>query len=83
MVEHHQRRPEIKVINLSRNCGKEVALTAGLDFSQGSAVVPIDADLQDPLELIGDLMAKWREGYDVVFATRRSRQGESWLKHHW
>ncbi|MBW4486564.1 MAG: glycosyltransferase family 2 protein [Trichocoleus desertorum ATA4-8-CV12] len=80
LVEHHQRRPEIKVINLSRNFGKEVALTAGLDFSQGAAVVPIDADLQDPPELIGDLMAKWREGYDVVFATRRSRQGESWLK---
>ncbi len=80
LVEHYQRRPEIKVINLSRNFGKEVALTAGLDFSQGAAVVPIDADLQDPPELIGDLMAKWREGYDVVFATRRSRQGESWLK---
>lgn len=80
LVKHHQRRPEIKVINLSRNFGKEVALTAGLDFSQGAAVVPIDADLQDPPELIGDLIAKWREGYDVVFATRRSRQGESWLK---
>nr|WP_290227168.1 glycosyltransferase family 2 protein [Trichocoleus desertorum] len=80
LVKHHQRRPEIKVINLSRNFGKEVALTAGLDFSQGAAVVPIDADLQDPPELIGDLMAKWREGYDVVFATRRSRQGESWIK---
>lgn len=80
LVEHHHRNPAIKVVNLSRNFGKEVALTAGIDYATGAAVVPIDADLQDPPELIAELVSKWREGYDVVYATRRTRQGESWLK---
>lgn len=80
LVDLHQRNPAIKVVGLSRNFGKEIALTAGIDYSIGRAVVPIDADLQDPPELIEDLLAKWREGYDVVCATRISRQGESWLK---
>jgi glycosyltransferase involved in cell wall biosynthesis len=80
LIEHHQQNPAIKVVNLSRNYGKEIALSAGLDYTCGDAVVPIDADLQDPPELIADLVAKWREGYDVVLATRRSRQGESWIK---
>ncbi|NEP16720.1 MAG: glycosyltransferase family 2 protein [Leptolyngbya sp. SIO4C1] len=80
LIEHHRRNPQIKVVALSRNYGKELALTAGLDYAQGAAVVPIDADLQDPPELISELLAKWREGYDVVYARRRTRQGESWLK---
>lgn len=80
LIEHHRRNPVIKVVNLSRNFGKEIALTAGIDYAIGSAVVPIDADLQDPPELISELIAKWREGYDVVYATRLSRQGESWIK---
>ncbi len=80
LVEHHRRNPAIKVVNLSRNFGKEIALTAGIDHATGAAVVPIDADLQDPPELIEELVAKWREGYDVVYATRRLRRGESWLK---
>ncbi len=80
LVEYHQRNPVIKVVNFSRNFGKEIALTAGIDYTKGDAVIPIDADLQDPPELIGELIAKWREGYDVVYATRRSRQGESWVK---
>jgi len=80
LIEYHRQDDRIKVINLSRNFGKEVALTAGLDHSQGRAVIPIDADLQDPPELIADLIQKWKEGYDVVYATRRSRRGESWLK---
>ena len=78
--EHHRRNPRIKVVALSRNFGKELALTAGIDYAVGAAVVPIDADLQDPPELIGALVAKWREGYDVVYARRRSREGESWFK---
>lgn len=78
--KHRQRNPRIKVIALSRNFGKELALTAGIDYAGGAAVVPIDADLQDPPELIGALVARWREGYDVVYAKRRSRQGESWIK---
>jgi len=80
LVEHHKRNRAIKVVNLSRNFGKDIALTAGIDYAHGSAVIPIDADLQDPPELIESLLKKWREGYDVVYATRRSRQGESWLK---
>ena len=77
---HRLRNPNIKIVALSRNFGKELALTAGIDYACGGAVVPIDADLQDPPELIEALVAKWREGYDVVYARRRSRQGESWLK---
>lgn len=80
LIDYHHSNPVIKVINLSRNFGKEIALTAGIDYSIGDAVIPIDADLQDPPELIKDLLAKWREGYDVVYAVRISRQGESWLK---
>ncbi|MFS8831547.1 glycosyltransferase family 2 protein, partial [Synechococcus sp. R8-2] len=70
----------IKVVNLSRCFGKEIALTAGLDHASGRAVVPIDADLQDPPELIPEMLQQWRQGYQVVYAVRRSRRGESWLK---
>lgn len=80
LIEHHHQNSRIKVVNLSRNYGKEIALSAGLDYANGNAVIPIDADLQDPPELIAELVEKWREGYDVVYATRRSRQGESWVK---
>jgi polyisoprenyl-phosphate glycosyltransferase len=80
LVEFNQQDPTIKIVNLSRNFGKEIALTAGLDYAIGSAVIPLDADLQDPPELIAQLITKWREGYDVVYAVRRSRQGETWLK---
>lgn len=80
LIQHNQRNYLIKVINLSRNFGKEIALTAGIDYASGDAVIPIDADLQDPPELIKDLISKWQEGYDVVYATRTSRQGESWVK---
>ena len=72
--------PQIVIIDLARNFGKEIALTAGLDYSRGEAVIPIDADLQDPPELIEKLLAKWYEGYDVVCATRKKRLGESWFK---
>jgi glycosyltransferase involved in cell wall biosynthesis len=80
LIEQNRYNPAIKVVNLSRNFGKEIALTAGIDYAIGAAVIPIDADLQDPPELIEELVAKWREGYDVVYATRRTRQGETWLK---
>jgi polyisoprenyl-phosphate glycosyltransferase len=65
---------------LARNFGKEAAMSAGLDLADADAVVLIDADLQDPPELIGALFAKFREGHDVVYGVRRSRAGESWLK---
>jgi polyisoprenyl-phosphate glycosyltransferase len=70
----------VALINLSRNFGKEAAMTAGLDYAQGDAVIVIDADLQDPPEIIPRLAAAWRQGYDVVYAQRGSREGETWLK---
>ena len=71
------RDPRVKVVALSRNFGKEVALAAGLDHATGEAVVPIDADLQHPPELLGELVARWREGHDVVIALRRDRATDS------
>lgn len=70
----------LKVIDLSRNFGKEAAVTAGIDFATGEAVVVIDADLQDPPELIPELVKKWREGFDSVCAVRTRRDGDPWLK---
>jgi glycosyltransferase involved in cell wall biosynthesis len=74
------RDPRVALIDLSRNFGKEIAMMAGLDHARGEAVILIDADLQDPPELIQELCLRWREGYDVVYATRVDRKGESWLK---
>ena len=76
----HAREPRIRIVSLSRNFGKEAALTAGLNHAQGQAIIPMDADLQDPPELISEMVAKWREGYKVVLATRRTRAGDGWLK---
>jgi polyisoprenyl-phosphate glycosyltransferase len=69
-----------KVIRLARNFGHQIAITAGLDFALGDAVVVMDADLQDPPELVPELVARWREGYEVVYAVREDREGEAWLK---
>jgi len=69
-----------RIIDLSRNFGKEAALTAGIERAQGDAVIPIDTDLQDPPELIGALVDKWREGYEVVLAKRCDRSSDTWLK---
>lgn len=73
-------RARIRVLQLSRNFGKEAAVSAGLKEARGDAIVLIDADLQDPPELIPDMVAHWRDGADVVLMKRRSRAGESWLK---
>lgn len=70
----------IGVVDLSRNFGKEIALTAGIDYAGGDAVVVIDADLQDPPELISEFIKYWREGYDTVYARRISRNGETSIK---
>jgi len=72
--------PRVSIVDLSRNFGKEIALTAGLDHASGDAVVVIDADLQDPPELIPELFRGWMEGYDVGYGQRVSRDGESFLK---
>ena len=70
----------VKPVIFARNFGHQIAVTAGLDYSRGEAVVIIDADLQDPPEVILDLIEKWREGYEVVYAVRGEREGESWFK---
>lgn len=76
----HLRDPRVKLVQLSRNFGKEIAITAGLDFTSGEAVVVLDADLQDPPELIPEMVAGWREGCDTVYGQRATREGESYLK---
>jgi len=80
LLSLREKDSRIIIIDLSRNFGKEIALSAGIDFAHGEAIIPIDADLQDPPELIPELVAKWREGYDVVYATRTQREGETFLK---
>jgi glycosyltransferase involved in cell wall biosynthesis len=80
LEELHRADARVAVIDLSRNFGKEVAMSAGLDQARGDAVVVIDADLQDPPELIPDMIAAWRTGYDVVLMRRRIRAQETWLK---
>ena len=80
MHELHTKDPHITVVDLSRNFGKEIALSAGLDHSRGEVVVILDADLQDPPELIPEMLNGWREGYDVIYGVRSQRDGETWLK---
>ena len=70
----------VRPVIFARNFGHQIAVTAGLDYSRGDAVIIIDADLQDPPEVIHDLIAKWREGYEVVYAVRKEREGETWFK---
>jgi len=70
----------VRPVIFARNFGHQVAVTAGLDYSRGEAVVIIDADLQDPPELILEMSQKWKEGYEVVYAVRTEREGESWFK---
>jgi len=76
----HAHEPRIKLLSLSRNFGKEAALTAGLHYAAGDAVIPFDADLQDPPDLIPEMVQQWQAGYKVVLATRRRRSGEGWFK---
>lgn len=80
MHELRAEDPRVSIVDLSRNFGKEIALSAGLDHAKGDAVVVIDADLQDPPEVISDLVAGWRDGHDVVYAKRIMRDGESAFK---
>ena len=80
MQQAQQRDPSIKVIRLARNHGHQLAITCGLDQARGEVIVILDADLQDPPELIAPMIEEWRKGYDVIYGKRRSRQGESVLK---
>ena len=74
------RDPRYRVVSFSRNFGHQRAITCGMDASRGAAVVVMDADLQDPPQVIVDMLTKWREGFDVVYGRRRSRAGETWFK---
>ena len=78
--EQRKTNPSISYVDLSRNFGKETAMMAGLDYATGDAVIFIDADLQDPPELIPELIKYWEQGYDDVYARRKSRQGETFFK---
>lgn len=78
--EAAKKNSNISYVNLSRNFGKEIAMAAGFDHTTGEALVIMDADLQDPPELIPEMIAYWEKGYDDVYARRRSRSGESFLK---
>jgi dolichol-phosphate mannosyltransferase len=80
MLEAVRADPRFRVIRLSRNFGHQIALTAGLDVAEGDAVVVLDADLQDPPEVVLELAQRWREGYDVVYAVRDVREGETRFK---
>jgi glycosyltransferase involved in cell wall biosynthesis len=72
--------PRVRPVIFARNFGHQIAVTAGMDYARGQAVVIIDADLQDPPEVMLEMIARWREGYEVVYAVRTEREGESWFK---
>jgi dolichol-phosphate mannosyltransferase len=72
--------PGFRLVELSRNFGHQIAITAGMEAARGDAVIVMDADLQDPPEVVLDLVAKWKEGFEIVYARRVSRQGETWFK---
>ena len=78
--ELSKKDQRVKPVIFARNFGHQIAVTAGLDYSKGDAVVIIDSDLQDPPEVILDLLDKWREGYEVVYAVRAEREGETFFK---
>lgn len=80
MRELARKDPRVRPVIFARNFGHQLAVTAGLDHSRGDAVVIIDSDLQDPPELIPEMLARWREGYEVVYAVRTEREGETWFK---
>ncbi|MDQ5820319.1 MAG: glycosyltransferase family 2 protein [Actinomycetota bacterium] len=80
LIQLHERDPRCKLVRFARNFGHQVAISAGLDLALGEAVIVMDADLQDPPELVPELVARWREGYQVVYAVRERREGEGRLK---
>lgn len=80
LEELRHRDPRVTPLRLARNFGHQFAITAGIDHARGDAIVIMDADLQDPPEVVPDLVRRWREGYDVVYAVRQRREGESWFK---
>src|SRR5574339_61685 len=80
ICELGERDRHVRPVVFARNFGHQIAITAGWDYARGDAVITIDADLEDPPELILEMAKKWKEGYEVVFAVRKEREGESWFK---
>ena len=80
IIAANQRDDRVRALSLSRNFGKEAALSAGLDHARGAAVIPMDVDLQDPPEVLPEMVAKWREGHEMVFGVRRCRDSDGWAK---
>lgn len=80
LLELQKSDPRIRVLDLSRNFGKEAALTCGIEYARGRAVIPIDVDLQDPPELIHEMIRLWEQGFDVVLAQRVDRSSDHWIK---
>lgn len=80
ILEHRERDPRVKLLTFSRRVGQPMATLAGLQYSRGDAIIVMDVDLQDPPELIHEMLAKWKEGFDVVLAQRRTREGEPLLR---
>ena len=80
ILASHGRDERVRALSLSRNFGKEAALSAGLDYARGQAIVPMDVDMQDPPEVLPEMVAKWREGQEMVFGVRRCRDSDGWAK---
>jgi glycosyltransferase involved in cell wall biosynthesis len=80
MISIHQKDPRFKIVHFSRNFGHQIAISAGMDLADGKAVIIMDADLQDPPEVVLEMAARWRDGFDIVYAVRAERQGETWFK---
>lgn len=80
MLELSNQDPRFKVIHFARNFGHQIAITAGMDFAAGNAIIIMDADLQDPPEVVFEMVDQWKQGYEVVYAIRQAREGETWFK---
>jgi len=80
LLELHARDPRMKVIHLARNFGHQMAVTAGIDLATGDAVITMDADLQDPPDVVLEMAARWRDGFDIVYGRRTDRTDDTWLK---
>ncbi|TMJ27165.1 MAG: glycosyltransferase family 2 protein, partial [Alphaproteobacteria bacterium] len=80
LLDCSRQDPRIRVVNLSRNFGKEAALTAGIDHARGDILIPMDIDLQDPPDLFGPFIERWREGYDIVYGVRQTRAWDTMSK---
>lgn len=80
MIDISKRDPRLKIVEFSRNFGHQIAITAGMDYATGDAIIIMDADLQDPPEVVREMIEKWKEGYEIVYGIREEREGQTWFK---